>query len=47
MRLMFGRFHKEGMAARPEAMRPFAELLGHEPRSYRDFAVETAKQWPR
>lgn len=45
MRLMFGRFHQEGMAAQPEAVRRFAGLLGHEPRRYRDFAAETAKQW--
>jgi uncharacterized protein YbjT (DUF2867 family) len=45
MRLMFGRFHREGMAAQPEAVRRFADLLGHEPRRYRDFAAETAKQW--
>ncbi len=45
MRLMFARFHQQGMAARPEAVRRFADVLGHEPRSYRDFAAEMAKQW--
>ena len=45
MRLMLGRFQKHGMAARPEAVRRFANLLGHEPRRYQDFAAETAKQW--
>ena len=45
LRLMFGRFHQAGMAAEPGAVKRFAELLGHAPRSYRDFAAETAKQW--
>ena len=45
LRLMFGRFQQQGMAARPEAVRRFANLLGHEPRRYQDFAAETAKQW--
>jgi uncharacterized protein YbjT (DUF2867 family) len=45
IRLMFAGFHEHGMAAKPEAVARMTELLGHAPRSYRDFAVETAKAW--
>jgi len=33
------------MVAKPEAVARLTDLLGHTPRSYRDFAAETAKQW--
>ncbi len=45
MRLMLNRFHQNGMEAKPEAITRLSGLLGHAPRSYRDFATETAKQW--
>jgi uncharacterized protein YbjT (DUF2867 family) len=45
LRLMFAAFHEHGMAAKPEAVARMTELLGRPPRSYRDFAAETAKAW--
>ena len=45
MRLMFARFHRHGMAAKPETVARLTERLGHAPRSYRDFAAETEKHW--
>jgi uncharacterized protein YbjT (DUF2867 family) len=45
LRLMFAGFHKHGMAASAQAVARMTELLGHPPRSYRDFADETAKAW--
>ncbi len=45
VRLMYGRFHKNGMAAQPADVEQLTGLLGHAPRSYRDFAAETAKGW--
>ena len=44
-RLMFARQQQHGMVARLEAVNRMAELLGHAPRSYQDFAAETAKAW--
>ncbi|MGO9808989.1 MAG: SDR family oxidoreductase [Rhodomicrobium sp.] len=43
--LMYRRFHKNGMAAQPADVEQLTGLLGHAPRSYRDFAAETAKGW--
>ena len=45
LRLMFARFHQHGMAAKPEAVARMTALIGHAPRTYRDFAAETAKAW--
>jgi uncharacterized protein YbjT (DUF2867 family) len=45
MRLMMSRFQRQGMGANPETVARLTDLLGHGPRSYRDFAAETAKQW--
>jgi uncharacterized protein YbjT (DUF2867 family) len=45
MRLMLSRFQTHGMVAKPEAIVRLTDLLGHAPRSYRDFAAEAAKQW--
>lgn len=45
LRLMFARFHEHGMAATPQAVARMTELLGQSPRSYRDFAAETARAW--
>ena len=44
-RLMFARQQQHGMVARLAAVNRMAELLGHAPRSYQDFAAETAKAW--
>jgi hypothetical protein len=41
---MMSRFQQQGMMAKPEAITRLTDLLGHAPRSYRDFAAETAKQ---
>ena len=45
MRLMCGRFQQEGMVADPGDVDRLTRLLGRPLRSYKDFAVETAKQW--
>jgi uncharacterized protein YbjT (DUF2867 family) len=45
IRLMLGRFQRDGMAANERAVARMTELLGRPPRSYRDFALETAKEW--
>ena len=45
IRLMLGRFQRDGMAANERAVARMTELLGRPPRSYRDFAIETAKEW--
>jgi uncharacterized protein YbjT (DUF2867 family) len=44
-RLMMGRFQRDGLAARPGDIEKLTALLGHPLRSYRDFAIEAAKQW--
>lgn len=44
-RLMFARQQQHGMVARLAAVNRMAELLGHAPCSYQDFAAETAKAW--
>jgi uncharacterized protein YbjT (DUF2867 family) len=45
IRLMLGRFQKDGMAATPAQVERMTKLLGRPPKSYRDFAAEAAKQW--
>jgi uncharacterized protein YbjT (DUF2867 family) len=45
MRLMLRRYQRDGAAAAPAALDRLTTLLGRPPRSYRDFATETAKQW--
>ncbi|MBD8880256.1 NmrA/HSCARG family protein [Rhodanobacter sp. 7MK24] len=45
LRLMLGRFHADGMLGKPGAADVLTGLLGHAPRSYRDFATELAKTW--
>ena len=45
IRLMLSRFQTDGLGAEPEDIERLASLLGRPMRSYRDFAVETAKQW--
>jgi uncharacterized protein YbjT (DUF2867 family) len=45
IRLMMGRYQREGTAATQGDIDRLASLLGHPLRSYHDFAVETAKRW--
>jgi hypothetical protein len=45
MRLMLRRYQQDGAAATPAAVERLTQRLGRPPRSYRDFAVETARQW--
>ena len=45
LRLMLARFHTDGMLGKSHAIDILAGLLGHAPRSYRDFAAELAKTW--
>lgn len=45
MRKMFERFAAQGVVPGKDAVGRFTQLLGRAPRSYRDFAVETARQW--
>lgn len=47
VRLMLGRFQSDGMAATDSAVAKMTTLLGRAPRSYRDFAFDTAKEWKR
>lgn len=45
MRLMLRRYQQDGAVATPAAIERLTTLLGRAPRSYRDFAIETARQW--
>ncbi len=45
MRLMMGRFQRDGMEATPETDARLQEILGRPMRSYRNFARETAEKW--
>ena len=45
LRLMLERFQSDGMLPKPGAIEIMTGLLGHVPRSYRDFAKETAAAW--
>jgi uncharacterized protein YbjT (DUF2867 family) len=45
LRLMLARFHVDGMLGKTHAVDILTGLLGHPPRSYRDFAAELAKTW--
>lgn len=45
MRLMMGRFQKDGMVASKQAVERMSALLGRPPRSYRDFAFDMAQSW--
>lgn len=45
MRLMFGRFQRDGMSAAEGTDARLQELLGRPMRSYRDFASEAAATW--
>lgn len=46
-RLMFRRFHQDGMIAAKDDIGRLTSLLGRPLRSYHDFAVEMAKGWQR
>ncbi|MEO7068851.1 MAG: NmrA family NAD(P)-binding protein [Rhodanobacter sp.] len=45
MHLMLARFQRDGMLAKQGAIETLTGLMGHAPRSYRDFARETAVAW--
>jgi len=45
IRLMLERFHSDGMLPKPGAIDVMTGILGHAPRSYREFAKETAASW--
>lgn len=45
MRAMMGRYQRDGAVATPEDLDRLTTLLGRPPRSYRDFAAETAQSW--
>jgi uncharacterized protein YbjT (DUF2867 family) len=45
IRQMLARFQADGAAATGEGLARLQALLGRAPRSYRDFAAETARQW--
>jgi uncharacterized protein YbjT (DUF2867 family) len=45
LRLMLARYQSDGMPPTPGALDIMAGLLGHAPRSYRDFVRETAASW--
>jgi uncharacterized protein YbjT (DUF2867 family) len=45
MRLMMQRYQDDGAVASAEEIARFSALLGRKPRSYRDFAISTAREW--
>ena len=45
MKLMMRRYQENGAVATADEIAQLAGLLGHPPRSYRDFAVDAAKAW--
>ncbi len=45
MRAMMARYQRDGAVATPEDLSRLTSLLGRPPRSYRDFAAETARSW--
>lgn len=47
LRLMLARFHVDGMLGKAHAVDILTGLLGHPPRTYRDFAEESARTWQR
>lgn len=47
MRLMMNRYQQDGAVASKAEIDHLAALLGRQPRSYRDFAVETAAAWAK
>jgi hypothetical protein len=47
IRMMFQGYHERGFVAEKGDLETLTALLGHPPRSYEDFARETAQQWQR
>ena len=47
MRLMMNRYQQDGATATATELDRLTALLGHAPRSYRDFAEAAAKDWQR
>lgn len=47
LHLMFQRYQNDGAAADPAGLERLTALLGHAPRSYRDFARDAAAQWAK
>ncbi|THF54376.1 NmrA/HSCARG family protein [Ollibium composti] len=45
LRLMLSRYQRDGAVATADELARFTALLGHAPRSYRDFAKDAATQW--
>jgi len=45
IRMMFQGYLERGFVAEPEAVEKLTKLLCHAPRSYEDFAAETAALW--
>jgi uncharacterized protein YbjT (DUF2867 family) len=45
IRMMFQGYLERGFVAEPEDVEKLTKLLGHGPRSYEDFAAETAALW--
>ena len=45
IRLMLARFQSDGMLPKPGAIDIMTGVLGHAPRSYREFATEMAASW--
>lgn len=45
IKMMMRRFQTDGAIATPAEIEKLTSLLGHPPRSYRDFAQETAAAW--
>jgi len=45
LRLMMGRYQSDGAVATPQDITKLSTLLGHAPRTYRDFARDAAAAW--
>ena len=45
LKVMMRRYQEDGAVASEAEVERFAGLLGHRPRSYRDFAAEVARGW--
>jgi hypothetical protein len=44
-RLMYSFFQDKGLKATPSDIERHTKLLGHAPRNFEDFAMETARMW--
>jgi len=47
MRLMMARYQQDGAVATAQDVARLTSLLGHPPRSYRDFAMAASAEWSR